>query len=66
MTAMTTSIRGRAVEVEVGMVAGVGWVAVGVVTRGLPPEVGKRFEAKGADADEARRRLEEDVEAYFG
>jgi hypothetical protein len=59
------TIRERSVEIETGEVAGIGFLAVGVVRTGLPHEVGLRFEAKGADADEARRNLENEIEAYF-
>ena len=61
----TTTIRERSIEIETGEVAGFGFIAVGIVRAGLPHEVGLRFEAKGADADEARRNLEGDIEAYF-
>ncbi|MBI1734309.1 MAG: hypothetical protein HYR51_03975 [Candidatus Rokubacteria bacterium] len=61
----TRRIRGRVVEIEAGEAAGIGCVAVGVVRGGLPHEVGMRFEAKGGDADEARRLLEAEIEAYF-
>jgi hypothetical protein len=61
----TERLRGRLVDIEVGRVPEVGYVAVGVVAMGLPHEVGLRFEARGAAADEARRNLQLEIEAYF-
>ena len=58
-------IRGRVIDIEVGEVAGLGWVAVGVVTHGLGHEQGMRFEARAADRAEAERRLRMEVEAAF-
>jgi hypothetical protein len=58
-------VRGRLVEIEVGEVAGIGWVAVGVVKEGLPHEEGMRFEATGATRGEAELRLSAKVEGYF-
>jgi hypothetical protein len=56
-------IRGRQVDVEIGEVSGVGWVAIGVVKQGLRHEEGMRFEAHAADAAEAQRRLQLEIEA---
>ena len=61
----TKRIHGRLVEIEVAGLAGDGYIAVGIVQVGLPPEIGMRFDAKGADVEEARCRLEAEVEAYF-
>ena len=61
----TEQIRGRRVTVEVGEVAGLGWVAVGIVEEGLGPEHGMRFEARGADQAEAERRLRMEIETAF-
>ena len=58
-------IRGRVVDIEVGEVPGIGWVAVGIVTRGLSHEQGMRFEARAADRAEAERRLKLDIETAF-
>lgn len=58
-------IRGRLVEVERREVEGVGWVAVGVVQKGLAPEIGLRFEATAPTAEEAEERLQARIEAYF-
>ena len=58
-------IKGRLVEIEIGETAGLGWVAVGVVTQGLAHEKGLRFEARGADAVEVDRRLRTEIEASF-
>jgi hypothetical protein len=58
-------IRERSVEIEAGEPAGFGCIAVGIVRKGLPHEIGLRFEAKGADVGEARRNLEAEIEAYF-
>lgn len=62
---MEERIRGRVVEVEVGEVPGIGWVAIGTVTRGLGHEQGMRFEARAADRAEAERRLKLDIETAF-
>ena len=51
-------IGGRLVEIETANVEGIGWVAVGVVQRGLRHEVGMSFMARGADCAEAASRLE--------
>jgi hypothetical protein len=56
-------IRGRQIDVEVHEVPGDGWVAIGIVTRGLVVEEGLRFEARAGRADEAERRLKMDIEA---
>lgn len=61
----TELIRERVVEIEVNRSAGAGWIAVGVVREGLAPERGLRFEAHGASAEEAERRLREEIEACF-
>jgi hypothetical protein len=55
----------RVVEIEVGEVTGVGWVAVGVVKEGLAPEIGLRFEARAADPQSAIGRLKGEIEAHF-
>ena len=62
----TDVIRERVVEIEIGQPAGAGWIAVGIVRQGLAPERGLRFEAHGASAEEAERRLREEIEACFG
>ena len=59
----TERIRERLIEIEVNRPAGAGWVAVGIVREGLDPERGLRFEAHGASAEEAERRLCEEIEA---
>ena len=56
-------IRGRLVEIEVGEVPGLGWVAVGVVAEGLAPERGQRFEARAAGRDAAEQALRAEIEA---
>ena len=58
-------IRGRLLDIEVGEVPGLGWVAVGIVTHGLSHEQGMRFEARATDRAEAERRLTMEVEAAF-
>jgi hypothetical protein len=58
-------IRGRQVSIETGMVPGVGWVAIGIVTDGLSHEKGMRFEARAIDAPEAEQRLKMEIEAAF-
>jgi hypothetical protein len=58
-------IRGRLVDIEVGEVPGVGWVAVGIVTQGASHEQGMRFEARAPDRAEAEQRLRMEVEAAF-
>jgi hypothetical protein len=58
-------IRGRRVNVEVGEVPGIGWVAIGIVTDGLGHEKGMRFEVHADDAVEAQQRLKLEVEAAF-
>ncbi len=65
MTVATDHIRGRLVEIEVGEVAGQGWVAVGVIRVGLPHERGQRFEARALDPEEAETRLRAEIEAYL-
>ncbi len=62
---MTRHIRGRLIDIEIGEVPGLGWVAVGIVKDGRAHEAGLRFEAKAADPDEASRRLEGEIEAFF-
>ncbi len=62
---VTRRIRGRLIEIDVGEPKGLGWVAVGIVKEGLAHEAGLRFEAKASDPDEASRRLESEIEAYF-
>jgi hypothetical protein len=58
-------IRGRRVNVEVGEVPGIGWVAIGIVTVGLDQEKGMRFEVRADDPAEAQRRLTLEIEAVF-
>lgn len=58
-------IRGRRVNVEVGEVPGIGWVAIGIVTVGLDHEKGMRFEVRADDPAEAQRRLTLEIEAVF-
>lgn len=58
-------IRGRRVNVEVGEVEGIGWVAIGIVTDGLAHEKGMRFEVRADDQTEAQRRLKLEIEAAF-
>jgi pyruvate,water dikinase len=58
-------IHGRLVDIEIGDVPGIGWVAIGTVKQGLGPEVGMRFEARAEDAAEAERRLRLDIESAF-
>jgi uncharacterized protein (UPF0254 family) len=58
-------IRGRQVSIEIGEVAGIGWVAIGIVTEGLSHEKGLRFEARANDATEAEQRLKMEIEAAF-
>lgn len=59
-------IRGRLVDIEIGEATGIGWVAVGIVREGLASERGRRFQAQGANAREAERRLVVEIEAFFG
>jgi hypothetical protein len=40
-------------------------MAIGIVKEGLSHEKGMRFEARGADRDQAERRLKLEVEAAF-
>lgn len=61
----TDRIRGRLVEIEVGLVELQGWVAVGIVREGLTHETGMRFEARAEDAGTAEERLRAEIEAYF-
>ena len=42
-------IRGRLVDIEIGEVSGIGWVAVGIVKQGLSHELGMRFEARAQE-----------------
>jgi hypothetical protein len=56
-------IRGRQVSIEIGEVPGVGWMAIGIVEKGLGPEKGMRFEARGADPGDAERKLKLEIEA---
>jgi hypothetical protein len=58
-------IRGRLVDIEIGEVSGIGWVAVGIVKQGLSHELGMRFEARAQDPAEAERRLKLDIESAF-
>ncbi len=58
-------IAGRLVEIDVGKVEGVGWVAVGVVRGGLRHEVGMLFEARGSDSSDATVRLALEIEVHF-
>ncbi len=58
-------IRGRLVDIEIGEVSGIGWVAVGIVRQGLSHEMGMRFEARAQDRAEAERRLKLDIESAF-
>ena len=58
-------IRGRLVDIEIGEVSGIGWVAVGIVKQGLSHEVGMRFEARAPEPAEAERRLKIDIEFAF-
>jgi pyruvate,water dikinase len=58
-------IRGRLIDIEVGEVPGIGWVAVGTVKQGLGPEAGMRFEARAEDAAEAEQRLRLEIESAF-
>jgi pyruvate,water dikinase len=58
-------IRGRLVDIEVGEVPELGWVAVGTVRQGLGYEAGMRFEVRADDRIEAERRLRLEVEAAF-
>ena len=58
-------IRGRLVEIEVGRVEDVGWVAVGVVKNGLSHEKGMLFRATAPDPVEAETKLRLEIEAFF-
>lgn len=58
-------IRGRLIDIEVGKVPELGWVAIGTVKQGLDLEAGMRFEARADDAAEAERRLRLEIEAAF-
>jgi hypothetical protein len=58
-------IRGRLVDIEVGDVPGIGWVAVGTVKHGLAHETGMRFEARAENAAEAEQRLKLEIESAF-
>ncbi len=58
-------IRGRLVELEIGEVADVGWVAVGVVREGLAHEVGMTFRATAEDPRAAESRLRAEIESFF-
>lgn len=58
-------IRGRLVDIEIGEVSGIGWVAVGIVKQGLSHELGMRFEARAQAPAEAERRLKLDIESAF-
>jgi pyruvate,water dikinase len=62
---LTERIRGRLIDIEVGEVTGIGWVAIGTVQHGLGPEAGMRFEARADDATEAERRLRLEIESAF-
>jgi hypothetical protein len=61
----TRRIRGRLIEIEVGEVRSLGWIAVGIVKEGLAYETGLRFEARASGPDEASQRLEGEIEAHF-
>lgn len=66
MTTLTNErIMGRRVEIEVGEAPGIGWSAVGIVRGGLVHEVGLRFQATAPTPQEARQRLQAEIEAYF-
>jgi hypothetical protein len=58
-------IHGRLVEIDVAGLEGDGYIAVGIIQVGLPHEIGMRFDAKGGDPEEARCRVEAEIEAYF-
>jgi hypothetical protein len=58
-------IRGRLVDIEIGDVPGIGWVAVGTIKQGLGHELGMRFEARAEDAAEAEQRLKMEIESTF-
>ena len=58
-------IRGRQVSIEIGEVADVGWVAIGIVTAGLEHETGMRFEAHAENPSEAELCLKTKIEAAF-
>ena len=58
-------IRGRLVDIEVGDVPGIGWVAVGTVKQGLGHEMAMRFEARAEGPAEAERRLKAEIESAF-
>jgi len=58
-------IRGQLVDIEIGEVSGIGWVAVGTVRQGLSHEIGMRFEARAQEPAEAERRLKMDIESAF-
>lgn len=58
-------IAGRLVQIELGEVEGLGWVAVGVVKGGLHHEQGMLFEAKSHDPTQAENRLRAEIEAFF-
>jgi len=58
-------IHGRLVDIEIGEVSGIGWVAVGIVRQGLSHEMGMRFEARAQEPAEAERRLKLDIESAF-
>jgi nucleotide-binding universal stress UspA family protein len=64
-TTTTMEIRGRLVELEVGTAKGVGWVAVGIVTRGLSHEKGLTFKALAPTPAEAESRVRAEIETYF-
>jgi hypothetical protein len=57
--------RGRMVDIEVGAVPEVGWVAVGIVREGLGHEKGLRFEARGLGPEDAEEHLRGEIEAYL-
>jgi hypothetical protein len=58
-------IRGRLVDIEIGEVPGIGWVAVGIVRQALSHELGVRFEARAQEPAEAERRLKLEIESAF-
>ncbi len=64
-TTIVERIRGRIIEIEIGEVQGLGWVAVGIIAQGVDGEPGMRFDATAESAAEAETRLRSEIEAYF-